>query len=51
MTKLIFDISEEMNDKLQQLVDKRGVKKAPLARWAISKMLEAELNGPDPGMD
>lgn len=45
MKKLIFDIPEEMSQRLQIIVDRTNVKKAQLARIAIDKYLEVELHG------
>ena len=41
--KLILDIKDDMNNKLEQLAEIRGGNKATITRWAISKLIEQEL--------
>ena len=43
MTKLIFDISEELDERLEEVMEKRQNSKASICRFAITKFLEQEL--------
>lgn len=43
MTKVIFDVSEELDRKLEQVMEKRQNSKAGICRFAITKFLEQEL--------
>jgi len=42
MVKVIFDITDEMNSQLQNVMSVRGLRRASLCRYAISKFLENE---------
>ncbi|MFO8015704.1 MAG: hypothetical protein R6U32_01225 [Candidatus Woesearchaeota archaeon] len=45
MTKLLIDLSGVLDEQVCELSQRRGVSKAGLARWAISRLVEAESNG------
>lgn len=41
--KLIFDISDELDKKLEQVMEKRQNSKASICRWAITRFLDEEF--------